>query len=379
MPRVRSNVARLKRKKQIMKAARGNFGGRSKLWKAAKETVERGWVYAYRDRKNKKREFRKLWILRINAAAHQHDMSYSVFMNGLKKAGVEIDRKILADLAVKDADAFAALAEKAKLGADGCVTATAGPADGRRLANAVRSSISRLRVPTLTLEEFTQACEAPRRGRSGADRRSDRPRRVGRLAQRARGPHQRPAHRHHERARLAAEGRPARRGAARERHQGRDRGTARAAPRGTRRRRQGRRARRSHDARARALARLGASGLARDRRDQRDLSASSASRLRSGPRPRRSGTTSSRSTSPRTIPRWSCTTRSTSRAAGCCARTPRRCRSARCSSIRRRSGSSRRATCIAAISSTRRTRRCSRRSRGSPWTRGSASATSRRR
>jgi large subunit ribosomal protein L20 len=114
MPRVRSNVARLKRKKQVMKAARGNFGGRSKLWKAAKETVERGWVYAYRDRKNKKREFRKLWILRINAAAHEHDMSYSVFMNGLKKAGVEVDRKILADLAVKDADAFALLAEKAR-------------------------------------------------------------------------------------------------------------------------------------------------------------------------------------------------------------------------------------------------------------------------
>jgi large subunit ribosomal protein L20 len=97
-----------------MKAARGNFGGRSKLWKAAKETVERGWVYAYRDRKNKKREFRKLWILRINAAAHQHDMSYSVFMSGLKKAGIEVDRKILSDLAIKDADAFAALAEKAR-------------------------------------------------------------------------------------------------------------------------------------------------------------------------------------------------------------------------------------------------------------------------
>jgi large subunit ribosomal protein L20 len=97
-----------------MKAARGNFGGRSKLWKAAKETVERGWVYAYRDRKNKKREFRKLWILRINAAAHQHEMTYSAFMNGLKKAGIEIDRKILSDLAIKDADTFAELAAKAK-------------------------------------------------------------------------------------------------------------------------------------------------------------------------------------------------------------------------------------------------------------------------
>lgn len=114
MPRVKSNVARLKRKKQVMKAARGNFGGRSKLWKAAKETVERGWVYAYRDRKTKKRDFRKLWIIRINAAAHQHDMSYNVFMHGLRKAGIEVDRKILADLAVADPDAFTLLAEKAR-------------------------------------------------------------------------------------------------------------------------------------------------------------------------------------------------------------------------------------------------------------------------
>ena len=114
MPRVKSNVVRLKRKKQIMKAARGAFGARSKLWKAAKENVERGWVYAYRDRKNKKREFRKLWIIRINAAAHQHDMSYSFFMHGLKKAGIEVDRKILADLAVRDPSAFTMLADKAR-------------------------------------------------------------------------------------------------------------------------------------------------------------------------------------------------------------------------------------------------------------------------
>jgi large subunit ribosomal protein L20 len=114
MPRVKSNVVRLKRKKQIMKAARGAYGARSKLWKAAKENVERGWKYAYRDRKNRKREFRRLWIIRINAAAHQHDMSYSVFMNGLKKAGIEVDRKILADLAVRDPAAFTLLAEKAR-------------------------------------------------------------------------------------------------------------------------------------------------------------------------------------------------------------------------------------------------------------------------
>lgn len=114
MPRVRSNVARLKRKKQVMKAARGAFGGRSKLWKAAKETVERGWRYAYRDRKNKKRDFRRLWIVRINAAAHQNDMNYNQFINGLSKAGIEIDRKVLADIAVRDPQAFALLADKAR-------------------------------------------------------------------------------------------------------------------------------------------------------------------------------------------------------------------------------------------------------------------------
>ncbi len=114
MPRVKSNVVRLKRKKQIMKAARGAYGARSKLWGPAKETVERGWRYAYRDRRNKKRDFRRLWITRINAAARLNDMSYSVFMSGLRKAGVEIDRKVLADLAVRDAQAFSALADKAR-------------------------------------------------------------------------------------------------------------------------------------------------------------------------------------------------------------------------------------------------------------------------
>ncbi len=114
MPRVKSNVARLKRKKQIMKAAKGAFGGRSKLWKAAKETVERGWLYAYRDRKAKKRDFRRLWIVRINAAARLNGMTYSAFISGIQSAGIEVDRKILADLAVKDAAAFAMLADKAR-------------------------------------------------------------------------------------------------------------------------------------------------------------------------------------------------------------------------------------------------------------------------
>jgi large subunit ribosomal protein L20 len=114
MPRVRSNVARAKRKKKIMRAAKGARGGRSKLYKSAKENVERGLRYAYRDRRRRKRDFRQLWIVRINAAARMHDLSYSRFMAGLRQAGVEINRKLLADLAVRDPAAFGELAEVAK-------------------------------------------------------------------------------------------------------------------------------------------------------------------------------------------------------------------------------------------------------------------------
>jgi large subunit ribosomal protein L20 len=114
MPRVKNNVARLKRKRKILAQAKGYFGRRKNLYKTAKEAVERAWRYAYRDRKNRKRDFRRLWIIRINAAARQHDMSYSRFMNGLKLAGVEVNRKVLADLAVTDPAAFAQLAEAAR-------------------------------------------------------------------------------------------------------------------------------------------------------------------------------------------------------------------------------------------------------------------------
>jgi large subunit ribosomal protein L20 len=123
MPRARSNVTRLKRKKQVMEAAKGAYGGRSKLWKAAKETVERGWRYAYRDRKNKKREFRRLWIIRINAAANAHGMNYSTFIDGLKKAGIEIDRKVLADIAVRDSQAFEAIANQVRTARDNAASA----------------------------------------------------------------------------------------------------------------------------------------------------------------------------------------------------------------------------------------------------------------
>jgi len=114
MPRVKSNVARLKRKNKVMKLAKGYWGGRRKLWKAAKESVERAQKYAYRDRRRKKGDFRRLWITRINAAARLHELTYGRFMNGLRKAGVTVNRKILADLAVRDPVAFAQLAEVAK-------------------------------------------------------------------------------------------------------------------------------------------------------------------------------------------------------------------------------------------------------------------------
>ena len=114
MARVKRGVAAKKRKKRILDAAKGNYGARGRLLKSAREAVERGWRYAYRDRKQRKRDFRKLWIARINAAARTHGLSYSRLVHGLALAGVEVDRKSLADLAVSDPNAFGALAELAK-------------------------------------------------------------------------------------------------------------------------------------------------------------------------------------------------------------------------------------------------------------------------
>jgi large subunit ribosomal protein L20 len=114
MPRVKRGVAAHRRHKRVLKKAKGYWGGRGNLIKTAREAVEKGWRYAYRDRRQKKRQFRALWIARINAAAREHGISYSRFMNGLSTAGVEIDRKNLADLAVADPQAFAQLAEVAK-------------------------------------------------------------------------------------------------------------------------------------------------------------------------------------------------------------------------------------------------------------------------
>jgi large subunit ribosomal protein L20 len=113
MPRATNNVAARARRKKYFKAAKGNVGGRRKLYRTVKETVMRGWKYTYRDRKNKKREFRALWITRINAACRLNGISYSRFISGLKKSGVALDRKVLADLAARDSAAFGELAKLA--------------------------------------------------------------------------------------------------------------------------------------------------------------------------------------------------------------------------------------------------------------------------
>jgi large subunit ribosomal protein L20 len=112
--RVKTGVVRRRRHKKLLKLARGFYSGRRKHFRKAKEQLERSLVYAYRDRRRKKRDFRRLWIVRINAAARLNDLSYSRFMHGLKLANIELDRKILADMAMNAPESFASLATTAK-------------------------------------------------------------------------------------------------------------------------------------------------------------------------------------------------------------------------------------------------------------------------
>ena len=114
MPRVKRGVTAKARHKKIMKLAKGYYGARSRVFRVAKQAVIKALQYAFRDRRQRKREFRALWIARINAAARLHGLSYSRFINGLKKANISLDRKVLADLAVNDKVGFAKLAEKIK-------------------------------------------------------------------------------------------------------------------------------------------------------------------------------------------------------------------------------------------------------------------------
>jgi large subunit ribosomal protein L20 len=114
MPRSVNSVASRARRKRVMKLAKGYWGRRSNVWTVAKNAVEKGLVYAYRDRKVKKRDFRKLWIQRINAGARAEGMSYSQFMGKIKKANIDLNRKVLADLAMNHPDAFKAIIKKLK-------------------------------------------------------------------------------------------------------------------------------------------------------------------------------------------------------------------------------------------------------------------------
>lgn len=114
MPRVKRAVSAHKKRRTVLNRAKGYYGAKSRSYRAAKEQVQHSLQYAYRDRRTKKREIRRLWITRINAAARMNGLSYSVFMDGLKKAGVELDRKVLSDMAINDPQAFAALVEIAK-------------------------------------------------------------------------------------------------------------------------------------------------------------------------------------------------------------------------------------------------------------------------
>jgi len=114
MPRVKRGVTAKARHKKVLKKAKGYYGARSRVYRVAKQAVIKAAQYAYRDRRQRKRQFRSLWIQRINAAARLNDLSYSRLIDGLNKADIEIDRKVLADLAVNDAKGFASLADKAK-------------------------------------------------------------------------------------------------------------------------------------------------------------------------------------------------------------------------------------------------------------------------
>ena len=359
MPRVKNGVAHHARKKKIMEAAKGARGGRSKLYKAAKETAERAMRYAYRDRRKKKGEFRALWITRINAAARMQGMSYSRLMAGLRKAGVEINRKVLADLAVHDIDAFAKIAEMAK-SADQPISAS-GPHGVRahrlvsarhgavRTGRAAPSSHSgpvtrELRCPTRpAILISTRCCPGSRPCPASsvealaAELIAVLGRKNGALTEALKSvavPAARPA-----------EGLRRRRQPA----QGQLRGGVCRPARGARcgaARRASRPGSISPCRRAAAGSEPSIRSPGWWTRSWRS-SAASGSPSRSGPRWRPSGTTSPRSTSRPTIRPWTCTTRCTSmrrrsrasRAGGCCSGpTPPRCRSAPCWSHRRRCG-----------------------------------------
>ena len=300
MPRAKGGAKTRQRRKKILKQAKGYFGGRRKLYRTAAETVLRAGAFAYKGRKQKKRRARALWIIRVNAACRQLGLSYSVFMAGLKKAGIELDRKILAELAVSDPTAFAKLARRLapsapSVAADPRVQEVLDRALAEVAGARSTSDLEQVRVRVLgragELTTLLRSLGSHRRPRSGP--------RVGQEANRAKG-----------------RGRGGDRGAARGAEGGRSAASTLAADR-LDLTLPGRRA-----ARARCIRSPGCTDeIIDDLRGARLLGGGGA-RGRDA-----TTTTSRRSTSPTITPRATCRTRFTSRRTRCCARTPRRCRS----------------------------------------------------
>jgi len=156
MPRVKGGTVARKRRKKTLKLAKGYFGSKHLLFKTAKQAVMHSYEFAYRDRKKRKGDFRKLWISRINAAARLNDMSYSRLINGLKKSGVEINRKMLADIAVHDAEGFKGLCETAKKGLSGKAAPAEKPVTEK---STPLNSFTREALEDKTVEELKDLCK----------------------------------------------------------------------------------------------------------------------------------------------------------------------------------------------------------------------------
>ena len=159
MARVKGGTVSRKRRKKILKEASGYFGSKHRLWKTAKEQLLHSGVYAYRDRRQKKRDFRKLWITRINAACRMNDISYSKFINGLNKAGIEINRKMLSELAIDDAKAFASLVVIAKDALSGKTVKTEVKSEVKETKKEVKAEVKE-DLSKLTVAELKEMAKA---------------------------------------------------------------------------------------------------------------------------------------------------------------------------------------------------------------------------
>jgi len=157
MPRVKGGTVTRQRRKKIIKLAKGYYGSKHILYKTAHEQVMKSWTYSYRDRKKRKSNFRKLWIARINAAARLNGLSYSRLINGLKQAGVEVNRKMLADIAVNDATGFQGICETAQQGLKGVITPQEAPQAAEKPAK--KAGFSKEDLEDKTVDELKELCK----------------------------------------------------------------------------------------------------------------------------------------------------------------------------------------------------------------------------